>query len=162
MKKIASEVLCNGLGYNFLIKLLFFYLLSCQEKKYPSDLPSTSIVIVLHNEANSTLLRGLSSIVNRSPPKLLKEIIIIDDASLNRSYLHGPLDEFVKKLPVKVKVFHNKERLGLIRSRLRGADWATGDTLTFLGEFIRNIFMLISKRNIFFVNLKKRRPYRGN
>ena len=99
-------------------------------------MPNTSIVIVLHNEANSTLLRGLTSIINRTPLNLLKEIIIVNDASVNREYLHKPLENFVKSLPVDFKIIHNNERLGLIRSRLRGAESATGETLTFLDAHI--------------------------
>jgi polypeptide N-acetylgalactosaminyltransferase len=99
-------------------------------------LPTTSIIIVYHNEANSTLLRGLTSIVRKSPTKYLREIILVDDASEGREYLHEPLDKFVKTLPVPVKIFRNKKRLGLMRSRLVGADAATGDTMTFLDAHI--------------------------
>lgn len=99
-------------------------------------LPTTSIIIVYHNEANSTLLRGLMSIVNRTPSQVLKEIILVDDASEDRDYLHKPLDEFVKTLRIPVLIFRNEERMGLIRSRLRGASAASGDTLTFLDAHI--------------------------
>jgi hypothetical protein len=109
---------------------------ACRKREYPVDLPTTSIIIVYHNEGNSTLLRGLTSIVRKSPIKYLKEIILVDDASENREYLHDPLDQFVKTLSVPVKIFRNKERLGLMRSRLRGADAATGDTMTFLDAHI--------------------------
>lgn len=89
-----------------------------------------------HNEGNSTLLRGLTSILRRSPPQLLKEIILVDDASEQRDYLHGDLDTFAASLPVPVKIFRNKERMGLMRSRMRGAEAATGDTMTFLDAHI--------------------------
>ena len=109
---------------------------ACRNREYPVDLPTTSIIIVYHNEGNTTLLRGLMSIVRKSPAKYLKEIILVDDHSEDREYLHGPLDEFVKHLPVRVKIIRNTERLGLMRSRLRGAEAATGDTMTFLDAHI--------------------------
>uniref|UniRef100_A0A1I7XB06 Glyco_trans_2-like domain-containing protein n=1 Tax=Heterorhabditis bacteriophora TaxID=37862 RepID=A0A1I7XB06_HETBA len=137
---------------------------SCREKKYPdlhritapSSLPTTSIIIVYHNEAYSSLLRTITSIISRSPHKVLQEIILVDDFS-TRTFLKYPnLDESLKHLPVTVKIIRANERVGLIRARMMGAqqaskellilsisityclksmingDEATGDVLTFL------------------------------
>lgn len=99
-------------------------------------MPNTSVIIVYHNEGNSTLLRSLSSIVLRTSLDLIKEIILVDDASEKREYLNESLDSFAATLPVPVKIFRYKERMGLMRARLRGAEAATGDTMTFLDAHI--------------------------
>ncbi|CAH3193059.1 unnamed protein product [Porites evermanni] len=99
----------------------------CQQQTWKTDnLPTTSIIICFHNEGRSALLRTVISSLNRSPPNLLKEIILVDD------YSDNPDDgKLLEKLP-KVRVLRNDKREGLMRSRVRGADEAKGDVLTFL------------------------------
>ena len=54
----------------------------CREQTFDiSKLPVASLVIVFHEEARSTLLRTVWTALDYSPPSLLKEIILVDDAS---------------------------------------------------------------------------------
>uniref|UniRef100_A0A1A8I738 Polypeptide N-acetylgalactosaminyltransferase n=1 Tax=Nothobranchius kuhntae TaxID=321403 RepID=A0A1A8I738_NOTKU len=93
-------------------------------------LPTTSVIIVFHNEAWSTLLRTVYSVLHTSPAILLKEIILVDDASVD-DVLKDELDAYLKRLGI-VRVVRQRERKGLITARLLGASVATGDTFTFL------------------------------
>ncbi|XP_030054135.1 polypeptide N-acetylgalactosaminyltransferase 6 [Microcaecilia unicolor] len=104
----------------------------CIEQKFRRcpPLPTTSVVIVFHNEAWSTLLRTVYSVLQTSPAILLKEIILVDDASTD-DYLKENLDNHVKQLQI-VTVVRQVERKGLITARLLGASVAVGEVLTFL------------------------------
>uniref|UniRef100_G3P192 Polypeptide N-acetylgalactosaminyltransferase n=1 Tax=Gasterosteus aculeatus aculeatus TaxID=481459 RepID=G3P192_GASAC len=93
-------------------------------------LPTTSVIIVFHNEAWSTLLRTVYSVLHTSPAVLLKEIILVDDASVS-DHLKSKLDEFVVQFKI-VRVVRQRERKGLITARLLGASIAQGEILTFL------------------------------
>ncbi|XP_052003798.1 polypeptide N-acetylgalactosaminyltransferase 13 isoform X1 [Xyrauchen texanus] len=103
----------------------------CKTKTYPEELPNTSIVIVFHNEAWSTLLRTIHSALNRSPRHLLLEILLVDDAS-ERDFLKKKLEDYVATLEVPVRILRMEQRSGLIRARLRGAAATQGQVITFL------------------------------
>lgn len=107
----------------------------CKTKNYPPLMPTTSVIIVFHNEAWSTLLRTVWSIINRSPRELVEEIILVDDAS-ERDYLGKELDDHCATLPVPVHVLRTPGRNGLIRARLLGAQHAKGQVLTFLDAHV--------------------------
>ncbi|KAK6491323.1 polypeptide N-acetylgalactosaminyltransferase 12 [Huso huso] len=103
----------------------------CKQKQYDyRSLPTTSVVIAFYNEAWSTLLRTVHSVLETSPDILLREVILVDDYS-DREHLKQPLEEYISSLR-KVRLVRARKREGLVRARLLGASIATGDVLTFL------------------------------
>uniref|UniRef100_A0A8D0L9A0 Polypeptide N-acetylgalactosaminyltransferase n=1 Tax=Sphenodon punctatus TaxID=8508 RepID=A0A8D0L9A0_SPHPU len=103
----------------------------CQVKKYDYyNLPKTSVIIVFYNEAWSTLLRTVHSVLETSPDILLEEVILVDDYS-EKAHLKENLENYVASLR-KVRLIRANKREGLVRARLLGASTAKGDVLTFL------------------------------
>uniref|UniRef100_A0A3P9GY61 Polypeptide N-acetylgalactosaminyltransferase n=1 Tax=Oryzias latipes TaxID=8090 RepID=A0A3P9GY61_ORYLA len=98
----------------------------CAALSYDADLPSTTVIITFHNEARSTLLRTVKSVLMRSPPSLIQEVLLIDDFSSDLEDC-----QVLAQIP-KVRCLRNSRREGLIRSRVKGANSASAPILTFL------------------------------
>ncbi|KAK2708517.1 hypothetical protein QYM36_014203 [Artemia franciscana] len=103
----------------------------CKYWDYPTDLPKTSVVIVFHNEGFSTLLRTVHTVIERSPAQFLEEVLLIDDFS-DKPDLKERLERYIKRFGGKVRLLRNEERMGLIRTRSKGAHEATGEVVLFL------------------------------
>uniref|UniRef100_A0A0A9ZCM1 Polypeptide N-acetylgalactosaminyltransferase n=1 Tax=Lygus hesperus TaxID=30085 RepID=A0A0A9ZCM1_LYGHE len=105
---------------------------NCKNMQYPEDLPSVSVIIIFTDERWSTLIRTIHSVINMSPERYLKEIILVDDFSAHDE-LKGKLDYYIKtRFPSYVKLLRLPKRSGLIRARLEGARAATSEVLLFL------------------------------
>ncbi|XP_076986168.1 polypeptide N-acetylgalactosaminyltransferase 15 [Tamandua tetradactyla] len=100
-------------------------------QQHPRDsLPTASVILCFHDEAWSTLLRTVHSILDTAPRAFLKEIILVDDLS-QRGQLKSALSEYVARLQ-GVKLLRSNKRLGAIQCRTLGATRATGDVLVFM------------------------------
>ncbi|XP_062051443.1 probable polypeptide N-acetylgalactosaminyltransferase 8 [Lepus europaeus] len=111
----------------------------CLQKTYPSPLPSLSVVLIFVNEALSIIQRAITSIINRTPSRLLKEIILVDDFSSNRE-LKEYLDERIKlynqKYPGLLKIIRHTKRKGLAQARNTGWEAATADVVAILDAHV--------------------------
>ncbi|XP_050556323.1 putative polypeptide N-acetylgalactosaminyltransferase 9 isoform X2 [Spodoptera frugiperda] len=88
----------------------------CKTQNFSSDLPKATVIICFYNEAWSTLMRTISSVLNRSPSHLVEEVILVDDFS-DKDHLKKKLDDYVRDTP-KIKLIRATKREGIIRARL--------------------------------------------
>lgn len=102
----------------------------CLQQHPEESLPTASVILCFHDEAWSTLLRTVHSILDTAPRAFLKEIILVDDLS-QQGQLKSALSEYVARLE-GVKLLRSNKRLGAIRARMLGATRATGDVLVFM------------------------------
>ncbi|XP_068151365.1 N-acetylgalactosaminyltransferase 4-like [Drosophila tropicalis] len=108
----------------------------CKSRKYLAKLPKASVIFIFYNEHFNTLLRSIYSVINRTPPELLKQIVLVDDGS-DWEVLKQQLDDYVSlHFPQLVHVVRNPERRGLIGARIAGAKVATGDVMVFFDSHI--------------------------
>jgi polypeptide N-acetylgalactosaminyltransferase len=110
LSKIAlNEELSNHISYNRTVPDARHP--ACRMKNYDiSSLPTASVIIIFFNEPYSVLVRTVHSVINTTPERLLREVILVDDGSSNVE-LKGKLDYYVKtRFSDKVKVLRLKNR----------------------------------------------------
>ncbi|KAK3607998.1 hypothetical protein CHS0354_009933 [Potamilus streckersoni] len=109
---------------------------SCKQAKITQPLPETCIIICFHNEAWTVLLRTVHSILDRSPPNLIKTIILVDDLS-DMEHTKKPLEDYMARfVEGKVQIVRTEKREGLIRARLLGVAHCSAPIVTFLDSHI--------------------------
>ena len=98
-------------------------------------MPKVSVIIIYYNEALSTLTRNVVSVLNRSPPDLLGEVLLVDDGSTLEELgeLEAHLDELRRQLPEGL-IRHVRRDLhnGIVGARIRGATEARFPIILFL------------------------------
>nr|CAD7405975.1 unnamed protein product [Timema cristinae] len=110
--------------------------LKCKTVTYPEQLPMASIVVCFYNEHFNTLMRTVHSVVDRTPPNLLHEVILIDDFS-DIDGLHEEIKTYIAaNFMEKVILLRSQRREGLIRARMSGAKAASGGVLVFLDSHV--------------------------
>ncbi|CAH2282721.1 polypeptide N-acetylgalactosaminyltransferase 15 [Pelobates cultripes] len=102
----------------------------CLHQSYHEKLPTASVIISFHDEAWSTLLRTVHSVLDNSPRNVVKEIILVDDLS-QQGQLKSALSEYISRLG-GLKLIRSNKRLGAYGARKLGAARATGEVLVFM------------------------------
>lgn len=108
-----------------------------------AKLPTFSVVIPYHCEGLMLFRRTLISILTRSPVGKLEKIVVVSDGNDDRNSdctnikpdPHRHLVDYLAEFP-KVQVVTNAKREGLIRSKVIGAEHATGDVVIFLESHV--------------------------
>ncbi|KAK2723231.1 polypeptide N-acetylgalactosaminyltransferase 11-like [Artemia franciscana] len=108
----------------------------CKKKKFPNVLDEASIIVCFHNEDLSTLRRTVTTILRRTPDRLLKEVIIVDDNSDDRETYENIRNFVAHNYPKKFKVYRTPQHEGLIRARLYGAKIASAKVILFLDSHV--------------------------
>ena len=108
----------------------------CKKLSYPADLPTASVIICFYHEDLVTLLRTVRSVVDRSPARCLKEVILVNDRSdidITANLTGHFAEEGIGDV---VRVVTPETRLGLMKARTFGSRNATGDVLVFLDSHV--------------------------
>ncbi|KAM6162680.1 putative polypeptide N-acetylgalactosaminyltransferase 8 [Erethizon dorsatum] len=111
----------------------------CLQKTYPSQLPTLSVILIFMDEALSIIQRAITSIINRTPPQVLKEIILVDDFSSNgelKVHLDEKIEFYNQMYPGLLKIIRHAERKGLTHARNTGWEAARADVVVILDAHV--------------------------
>ena len=110
-----------------------------------------SVILVFYNELPPLLLRTLTTVVHRTLPRYLTEIIVIDDGS--EVDISEEVIEYSKTQRIPLRWMKNDYNIGIARSRMRGIEMAVGDTIALLDShmevadlWLEPLLDIISKR----------------
>ncbi|KAL5262597.1 hypothetical protein ACHWQZ_G008111 [Mnemiopsis leidyi] len=89
-----------------------------------------SVVMCMKNELMYLLFRTITTIVKRTPPHLLLEILLIDDGSVIDST--SEIEDFISKMNIPLKLQRNNVSMGIANCRNSGIRKAEGDVVVIL------------------------------
>jgi len=128
------------------IGIKHFFNPMCRHYRFnDTDFPTVSVIMTTQNEPDDWISLSVESILARTPPNLLQEIIVVDDNGVPGHHglpmnIRKNVDEeewdYIQSLSPKVKVIKHDDREGCARSRLSGAKVATGEVLMFVDSHI--------------------------
>eukprot|EP01054_Gregarina_sp_Poly1_P003206 Gregarina_sp_Poly_1__3205@NODE_1911_length_3099_cov_246_252639_g943_i1_p1_GENE_NODE_1911_length_3099_cov_246_252639_g943_i1NODE_1911_length_3099_cov_246_252639_g943_i1_p1_ORF_typecomplete_len714_score90_05Glycos_transf_2/PF00535_26/4_5e21Glyco_tranf_2_3/PF13641_6/5_3e21Glyco_transf_7C/PF02709_14/5_8e12Ricin_B_lectin/PF00652_22/1_3e07Glyco_tranf_2_2/PF10111_9/1_3e04Glyco_tranf_2_2/PF10111_9/0_00011Glyco_transf_21/PF13506_6/0_004Glyco_transf_21/PF13506_6/66RicinB_lectin_2/PF14200_6/0_00047_NODE_19 len=142
-----ANVLREGGGFNLRLSdalpmdrsLQDFRHRKCKQITYDLDtLSDATVVIVFFNEPFSTLMRSVHSVLNFTPPQILREIVLVDDGSdldWIRSNGTGELETYIALLP-KVSLVRLEKRKGIVGARMAGIRAASAPIFVILDSHI--------------------------
>ncbi|KAL3789586.1 hypothetical protein ACHAWO_009149 [Cyclotella atomus] len=108
-------------------------------------LPTVSVIMTTQNEPDDWVSISVESILARTPPELLVDVIVVDDNGIPGKHglpdnIRRNVDEkewdYIKSLSPKVSVIQHENREGCARSRLSGARAAKGEVLMFVDSHV--------------------------
>ena len=89
-----------------------------------------TVIITYKNELLLLLYRTITTVVDRTPPHLLQEILLIDDGSdVDES---KDISEYCRIVGIPVRIMRNPVSLGIASSRHKGIRQALGDVIVVL------------------------------
>lgn len=117
-----------------------FFTGMCGRYRFDEDaFPTISVIATLQNEQTGMLTLTVHTILARTPPQMLRQIIIVDDNGMAPELRAGVNESEIEALQQtsdKVLVVRNAAREGVARSRMRGARVAKGDVLVFIDSHV--------------------------
>lgn len=114
----------------------FFHSICGHYRFHHDHFPQVSVIVTFQNERDGLLAMSVESLLGRTRPSLLKEIIIIDDNTEEKGTFSSSELEEIRKASDKIHILVNSEREGCARSRIKGAGVATGEVLVFIDSHV--------------------------
>eukprot|EP00177_Eucheuma_denticulatum_P000785 GFKZ01001419.1.p1 GENE.GFKZ01001419.1~~GFKZ01001419.1.p1 ORF type:complete len:506 (-),score=59.27 GFKZ01001419.1:99-1616(-) len=134
-----SRVYVDGLSATRKLTQKNFFTGMCGRYRFDVEkMPTASVIVTVQNEQSGMLSLTVHTLLARTPPSLLKEIIIVDDngaGDLRTDVNETELEE-LRKVSEKVTVLTNDRREGVARCRMRGSRAAHGDVLVFVDSHV--------------------------